>query len=266
MHPIERLRYIARDGYVPTDVIVEEVVAAFAHLAEEPAGLTSLRRVLVRQGWCGPLWWAAARMLTASDGYAECREILRDLAEDRTGEEFDALLGSGHIGRVGVIGWTEQAALSLVNSPDTEVTVFDVAGEGEPAASQLAAYGANVAEIVPSHRIAGSMGSLDLVLVDAALAGPAEFLAPTGAAAVLAEAAFSEVPRGLIAGIGRRLPGWLYESASAHAVAHPPRSTERVAASAIDRLICEVGSHRVPPILGSSGFPRAMDLIFPVEP
>lgn len=262
MHPIERLRYIARDGYLPTEAIVEEVVTAFAHLVDEPAGLTSLRRVLVRQGWCGPLWWAAARVLTAPDGYSECREVLGELASDTTPDELCALLSSQ---RVGVLGWTEQAALALVNSPDISITVFDAAGEGNAAARQLAAYGANVLDVVSGRDMAAAMEAVEVLLVDSALTGPHEFLAPAGSGGVLAAAADAGVQRWLIAGVGRRLPAWLYERASEHAIGCAPRPSERVPATLVDRLVCEVGSLRAPPIVASPRFPKALELVFPVE-
>lgn len=68
MHPIERLRFVARARGVPGDLLAAEATAALMTFAGEPAALVAgCRRVLSRQPGCGPLWWACARLLTADD-------------------------------------------------------------------------------------------------------------------------------------------------------------------------------------------------------
>ena len=69
VHPIERLRYVARAGWAAPAVLAAEAAWALADLAlhEEPAVLPACRRLLDRHPGCGPLWWVAARILTAGD-------------------------------------------------------------------------------------------------------------------------------------------------------------------------------------------------------
>jgi len=66
MHPIERLRFVARAEGVPGEVLAVEAASALMTFADDPAALVAAsRRVLSRQVSCGPLWWVCARMLTA---------------------------------------------------------------------------------------------------------------------------------------------------------------------------------------------------------
>ncbi len=68
MHPIERLRYVARSSGAPQAVLVRETAAALGGLGFDPAGLvTACRRVLDRHPTSGPLWWLCSRVLTAVD-------------------------------------------------------------------------------------------------------------------------------------------------------------------------------------------------------
>lgn len=98
MHPIERLRFVARAEGVPGEVLAIEATAALMTFAEDPAALVAAsRRVLARQVSCGPLWWACARLLTAGR--------VRD-----AGAETIALLE----------GDTTQVALSWALDPDPD--------------------------------------------------------------------------------------------------------------------------------------------------
>src|SRR3954468_12753456 len=68
VHPIERLRYVARSSGAAQEVLVRETAAALAALGFDPPGLvTACRRILDRHPLSGPLWWLSARVLTAHD-------------------------------------------------------------------------------------------------------------------------------------------------------------------------------------------------------
>ena len=68
MHPIERLRYVARSSGAPQEVLVRETAGALAALGFDAAGLvTACRRILDRHPVSGPLWWLCARVLTSND-------------------------------------------------------------------------------------------------------------------------------------------------------------------------------------------------------
>src|SRR3954453_22490711 len=62
VHPIERLRYVARSSGAPQQVLVRETAGALAALGFDPPGLvTACRRILDRHPLSGPLWGLAAR-------------------------------------------------------------------------------------------------------------------------------------------------------------------------------------------------------------
>src|SRR3954467_3880844 len=89
MHPIERLRYVARASGVPQQVIVQETAAALSSFGSDPQGLvTACRRIVSRQPTSGPLVWFAARVLTAGDPASEIWEAAGAVQADRTGAEL----------------------------------------------------------------------------------------------------------------------------------------------------------------------------------
>ena len=68
MHPIERLRYVARAGSVDQDVLVHETAGALAGLDFDPQGLViACRRLVERHPASGPIWWLASKVLCAAD-------------------------------------------------------------------------------------------------------------------------------------------------------------------------------------------------------
>ncbi|MGH9208547.1 MAG: hypothetical protein ACRD1G_18670, partial [Acidimicrobiales bacterium] len=64
MHPIERLRYVARaDGAGPS-ALVRAAAGALAGFSGEPVALvTACRRLVDRHPAVGPMWWLAARVM-----------------------------------------------------------------------------------------------------------------------------------------------------------------------------------------------------------
>jgi hypothetical protein len=125
VHPIERLRYVARAGWGAPDVLAAEAAWALADLAvrEGPAVLPSCRRLLDRHPGCGPLWWVAARILTAGDPVAEGERCAEALESDQTDELLDEALPAGaRVVRRGGVG--EVAAADVV------VVAVDALGVG----------------------------------------------------------------------------------------------------------------------------------------
>ena len=64
MHPIERLRFVARATGADTDLLARETAGALAGFADDPAGLVmACRRIVARHPLSGPLWWLCSRVL-----------------------------------------------------------------------------------------------------------------------------------------------------------------------------------------------------------
>ena len=186
VHPIERLRYVARAGAVPVGPLVRESAAALSSFAEDPKGLlTSCRRLLDRRRDCGPLVWLAARMLSAMDPRAEAAKVVSELDADPTGRVLesglDSLAAGSTVLAVGELGAFEAA---LHDRPDLRWT--------EPDDSLAAA-------------------TADLVLIASDCAGPSQALVVTEAVAAAGTARDRGTPVWLIAGVGRILPARMWD-------------------------------------------------------
>jgi hypothetical protein len=96
MHPIERLRWIARADGEDAATIATEAAWTLGELAvDEPAAvLTACRRLLERHPACGPLWWVAAHLTASDDPFETARrvsaELYSDTVPDRLAEAWRA--------------------------------------------------------------------------------------------------------------------------------------------------------------------------------
>jgi hypothetical protein len=96
VHPIERLRYVARAGWGAPAVLAAEAAWALGDLAmyDDPAVVPACRRLLDRHPGCGPLWWVAARILTAGDRAEEAERCADALESDPTAQRLQHDLGA----------------------------------------------------------------------------------------------------------------------------------------------------------------------------
>src|SRR5260221_6929745 len=103
MHPIERLRMVARAAGEGPALLAQEAAGALAAFAGDPAGLvTACRRLVDRQPTSGPIWWLAARGLAADDPTGEAWRAAEELSGDGTPSTLPAHLPDDVTG--GVIG------------------------------------------------------------------------------------------------------------------------------------------------------------------
>ena len=190
MHPIERLRYVARAGVVPVAPLVRESASALSSFADDPMGLlTSCRRLLDRRGDCAPLVWLAARMLTAMDPRSEAMRVVEDLDNDATE-------------RVLLNGLHSLPASSSVLAVG-ELGVYSVALDDRP----------DLRWLDPDDLEAAAQA--DLVLMTSDCAGPSRALVVAETVSVAEMALGWGTPVWLIAGAGRILPGRMWELLSA---------------------------------------------------
>ena len=84
MHPIERLRWIARATSEPALTIASEAAWTLGELgADEPAAVvTASRRLVERHPTCGPLWWACAHLVASDDPLETARRVTAELYAD----------------------------------------------------------------------------------------------------------------------------------------------------------------------------------------
>src|SRR5687767_315306 len=129
MHPIERLRFVARSSGASQSAVVRETAGALAAFQDDPAGMvTACRRIVGRHPGVGALWWLCARVLTAVDPITEAWAVADEVDDDATAWALAGALPEA--ATVCVLGWPEVIGEALVRRGDLEVLVVDVAGEG----------------------------------------------------------------------------------------------------------------------------------------
>ncbi len=204
MHPIERLRYVARAHGASQAVMVTETAAALRSFGRDPQGLvTACRRIVDRQPASGPLWWLAARTLTAPDPISEAQTASAEIEEDRTPRALaDALPDEA---TVLLLGWPELAAGGLPRRGDVEVLICDVDGDGTDLVVRLLRSDVDATD-VPVSGLGAAAAEVDIVILETCAMGPGGFVAPSGSRAAAAVARLAGVEVWLVAGVGRMLP------------------------------------------------------------
>lgn len=265
VHPIERLRYVARASGAPQAVLVRETAAALGSLAFDPAGLvTACRRVLDRHPTSGALWWLAARVLTTlGDPDEEGWRCADEIEDDPTADELAHALPAD--ARVCVLGWPELAGDALARRGDVEVLAVDALDEGAGLVRQLRAYGVDATD-VPVSGLGAAVGRSDLLLLEASAAGPDGVVAVAGSLAAAAVARHAEVPVWVVVGRGRRLPARMLDALLQRVALEqgdePWRSPDEVvAASLLDVVAGPAGPVEVAVGLATADCPEAAELL-----
>ena len=210
MHPIERLRHVARAGSVDDVLLVRETAGGLASLGDDPAGMvTSARRLLARHPASGPLWWLTARALTAGDPYAEAWRAVDELESDTTARELALALPDE--ATITVVGSGPVLLDALPRRGDLEVLVVDCYGEGRRLLRRLDAADVEAVD-VPDAGAGAAAGASDAVVVEALVLGPDGFVAAPGSRSVAAVARAAGIPVWLVAGVGRALPDRMWQA------------------------------------------------------
>ena len=187
MHPIERLRYVARARGADAESLVRETAGALRGLGLDPSGLVvACRRIVERHPTCGPLWWLCARMLTSADPMAAARAAVDEIEADRT---VDALVGRAARRRDGrrPSAGRSSPGMALARRGDVRVLAVDAGHQGSSFVQRLERSEVE-SELVPMEAAAIADGRADLVLVEADALDATRLVAATGSA-VLAAAA-----------------------------------------------------------------------------
>ena len=205
MHPIERLRYVARASGADQALLVRETAQALSAFRGDPSGLVAAcRRIVDRHPTSAPLWWLCARVLTSPDGQREAWDAVDEIEGDRTAAELAFALPED--ATVCVIGWPELVGDALPPRGDVEVLAVDSLGEGSGLVRRLVQAGIDAVD-VPTSGLGAAVCSSDVLLLEAVAVGPTGFVGVSGSLAAATVARHAEVPVWLAAGVGRMLPG-----------------------------------------------------------
>ena len=267
MHPIERLRYVARSSGAPQEVLVRETAAALAALGFDPPGLvTACRRILDRHPLSGPLWWLAARVLTGNDPIAEAWNAADDVTADDTGGLLAYALPDDAV--VCVLGWPDVIGDALPRRGDVEVLVVDALGEGSGLVRRLLHADVEAAD-VPMAGLGAAVVDSDLVLLEASAIGPNGFIAVAGSRAAAATAKHAGVPVWLVGGVGRLMPTRMWDALAGRLDTMGETwelDDELVPIELVDRVAMPMGVLEVADALTRIDCPIAPELFKSVDP
>ncbi len=112
---------------------------------------------------------------------------------------------------VALLGWPEAASAALPARGDVEALVVDALGEGTGFVQQLWNSDIDAADVTVAG-LGAAVAAADLLLLEAPAIGPDEFIAVAGSRAAGAVATHAQIPVWLVGGVGRQLPGALWNS------------------------------------------------------
>ena len=210
MHPIERLRYVARSAGAGPTRLALAAAHALGGLGADHAGLvTGCRQMVDRHPEVGAVWWLSARLLTAEDPDHEAWVVSDAIECDPTPKVLAAELPDDAV--TVVLGWQELLVPALHRRADLQVLVVDLSGDGVALADSL--VGADVEAVdVPESGLGAAVAAADLVVLEALALGPSGVIASSGSLAAAAVARHSGVPVWAVAGVGRALPAPLWDA------------------------------------------------------
>ncbi len=206
MHPIEQLRYVARANGADAGLLVQEAASGLAVFRNDrPALLTGVRRLLTRQPTIGPLWSMGARLVAANDVVSESRQIIEEIRNDPTAKELAYALPDQTATSIAIAGWPDTVLRALQRRGDIQVLVLDIEGQGPAVVRRLENQDVEAEDLDPA-RVAGAVEDADLVLIEAAVAGPSAAVVEIGNVGLAATAKALSKPVWLVCSRGRALP------------------------------------------------------------
>ncbi|MFN8050950.1 MAG: hypothetical protein U0Q22_05915 [Acidimicrobiales bacterium] len=210
MHPIERLRYVARSTGAPQETLIVESARALATFHDDPVGLvTACRRVVSRQIAAGGLWWLCSRMLCAAEPLDEARAVVEAVEDDTTPRSLALALDPE--ATVAVLGWPSGVAEALIKRGSGETLVVDCLNEGSALVRYLDGHGIDAVD-VPLGGLGAAVATADVLVLEAGAASVEAALSVTGSLAAAAVARHAGVPVWLVVGVGRALPTRVWDA------------------------------------------------------
>jgi hypothetical protein len=264
MHPIERLRYVARASGADPSVLVRETASALAAVAaDDPVGLVpACRRLVDRHLTSGPMWWMVARVLTAADPIAAAWIAADEIDRDPTADLVTRELPDE--ATAAIVGWPGIVAAGLRRRGDLEVLVIDSSGDGSALVRRLEAADVDAVDVTDAG-LGAAVTVSNLVVIEALAAGPPGAIATAGSHAAAAVAHHAGIPVWLVAGVGRVLPQRLWDALTNRLDEGDDepwdRPDELVPADLIDVVLGPDGPQAAAEALARSGCPVAPELL-----
>lgn len=255
---------VARSQSASAATLVEQSAAGLSAFGDDPAGMVSAcRRIVDRHPTCGPLWWLAARILTAPEPMAEAYAAAEQMNDDQTAALLAGSLPDS--ASTVVVGWPEQSIPALRRRGDVAVTVVDCDFEAQDAVDLLCRLeiDANSSE---ARNAAVVVEAADLVLVETFAVGPQHALVPSGSRAAALVARDAGVPVWLVAGVGRFMPERMFGALSSRWELRTDPAVapeEQFSLDLADKVACEIGVVDAVDALATMNCPIAPELFRP---
>jgi hypothetical protein len=260
MHPIERLRYVARASGAAQSALVSETARALASFSGDPQGLvTACRRIVSRQPTSGPLVWFAARVMSSNDPGQEIWESAGLIESDPTARELSFAFPQD--ATVVILGWPETTAGAIARRGDLEVLVVDAFNEGSSLVGHLVRADVDAVD-VPLTGLGSAVAEADLVVIEASAIGPTDALCLAGSRPAAALARTASVPVWLVGGTGRLLPSRMWDGLVGQLDMSDPwdREDELVPLELVDRIVGVKGPEPIPDALRRTDCPVVPEL------
>jgi hypothetical protein len=262
VHPIERLRFVARATGAPPDDVVQEAAASLAAFAEDPVSLvTACRRLIDRHPANGAIWWLCARTLVAADPGDEAWRCHSDFHADPTIDELTHALPAD--ASVAVVGWPDRLGTAFARRGDLQVRVIDIDGDGPGFVRALERLDVDAVDVSVSG-LAPAVAAADLVVLEATAIGPRDALVAPGGWAAASVARTSEVAVWLVGGCGRVVPAGLWPALVARlgGAARAPweRGIDLLPLELADQVVVTTGLATVADALTTVDTPDAAEL------
>lgn len=258
MHPIERLRWIARADDEAIAALAAEAAWTLSELAlDEPAAVvTACRRLVESHLSLGPLWWVAASMLVASDPDETAHQAVDELLSDPTADRLaEALCDRLEEGAIVVVACPAETVLEAV----PQLTCAFVRLVGTPMRSKSRSsqetFGfANQFELGEADE---AVEDASVVLVEALAAGSGGVIVPAGTGALADAAMRASVPLWAVVGAGRMLHAQLL----AEMLRRGDGAFELIGPGAIEAVVGPSGLGTATEGLGRQSCPAAPELL-----
>ena len=262
MHPIERLRMVARAAGEGPALVAQEAAGALVAFGDDPAGLvTACRRLVDRQPTSGPIWWLSARVLCSTDPTQEAWRAVEELQDDRTPERLAATLPDGAV--VVAVGLGEHMGEAFIRRGDLEVLLVDN-DTVEPHLIRRLQRTDTMLDAVPPAGLGAAVASGDLVLFEVSALGPGGMVATAGSRAAAAVARHAGLPVWAVGGVGRVLPARLWAALAARLDEDDEpwlASEEVVPADLVDTVVGPDGARSAAEAIASITCPVAPELL-----
>lgn len=215
MHPIERLRFIARAVDESAVALAAEAAWTLGELgSEDPAAVvTASKRLLERQPSCGPLWWVCAGVIRAADATEAAHQLADELFSDPVPDELGRALRAtcASSDAVSALPPLDTLRAALERHPH-EVRVIAPYRRLRSELRLLAGARGDVGGYDPSDAAAALTGSV-VLLVEPALASARGLMLERWGAGVIATAIRHEVPVWAVLPTGRVVDSSVAEAA-----------------------------------------------------